>query len=427
MKTILFILLLLVSTFTQAQVGIGTTNPASSSILDVTSTTKGLLPPRMTTAQRDAISSPATGLQIYNTDKGAIETFTGNSGVWFTLGRGSGNKISNTAFGSNALGTTNNGDYNTAVGYNALALNTVGWNNCAFGRLALEYNLDGGVNSAFGTLALRNNTNGDYNVAFGNQALFSNIGGAYNTAVGTSSLEANVSGNSNTAVGRISLYSNTTGGQNTGVGLQAGGDNVTGNSNSYLGYNSGLGITGGDYNTIIGANVTGLDTNLSSNIIIANGSGSGAIKAQHDGTNWTLTGGVFVSNIIASGNITASTFTTSSDKRLKRNINPIYNGLNTVMKLNPVVYDKKKTLTSEEYLFKENGFIAQELQLIIPDAVIEGNDENKLLSINYISLIPVLTKAIQELNKVNEEQQKIIKQQKIEYLKLLKRIEALEK
>jgi endo-1,4-beta-mannosidase len=97
------------------------------------------------------------------------------------------------------------------------------------------------------------------------------------------------------------------------------------------------------------------------------------------------------------------------------------------MKLNPVVYDKKKTLTSEEYLYKENGFIAQELQLIIPNAVIEGNDENKLLSINYISLIPVLTKAIQELNKVNEEQQKIIKQQKIEYLKLLKRIEALEK
>ena len=309
-----------------------------------------------------------------------------------------------------------------------MASNTTGNNNSAFGRLALESNTSGTTNAAFGTLALRNNTTGNYNAAVGNEALYGNVDGSYNTAVGTSSLESNTTGESNTAVGRVSLYSNTIGEKNTGVGLQAGGDNVTGNSNSYLGYNSGLGITEGDYNTIIGANVTGLATNLSSNIIIANGAGAaGAIKARHDGTNWTLTGGVNVSSIVASGNITSSSFTTTSDKRLKRNINPLYNGLNTLMKMNPVVYEKKKTLTSEEYTTKENGFIAQELQLIIPEAVVEGNDENKLLSINYTSLIPVLTKAIQELNKVNEDQQKIIEQQKIEYLKLLKRVEALEK
>ena len=43
-------------------VGIGTTSPAATSILDLTSTTKGFLAPRMTTTQRDAIVSPATGL-----------------------------------------------------------------------------------------------------------------------------------------------------------------------------------------------------------------------------------------------------------------------------------------------------------------------------------------------------------------------------
>jgi len=48
-------------------VGIGTTNPNSSALLDITSTTKGLLMPRMTTAQRNAIVSPAEGLLIYNT------------------------------------------------------------------------------------------------------------------------------------------------------------------------------------------------------------------------------------------------------------------------------------------------------------------------------------------------------------------------
>ena len=56
-----------ISQFTFAQVGIGTINPDASSILDLTSNSQGLLVPRMTTAQRSAISSPVTGLLIYNT------------------------------------------------------------------------------------------------------------------------------------------------------------------------------------------------------------------------------------------------------------------------------------------------------------------------------------------------------------------------
>jgi hypothetical protein len=54
--------------FQNTDVGIGTTSPSASAILDVTSTTKGFLPPRMTNAQRTAISSPAVGLIVYCTD-----------------------------------------------------------------------------------------------------------------------------------------------------------------------------------------------------------------------------------------------------------------------------------------------------------------------------------------------------------------------
>jgi hypothetical protein len=54
------------------QVGIGTSSPNTVSILDLTSTTKGLLLPRMTTVQRDAISGPPSGLVIYNSTTGKI-------------------------------------------------------------------------------------------------------------------------------------------------------------------------------------------------------------------------------------------------------------------------------------------------------------------------------------------------------------------
>ena len=62
-------------------VGFGTTTPAASAQLDVTSSTKGFLPPRMTTAQRNAIASPAAGLTIYNTTVNCLQWWNGT--LWF--------------------------------------------------------------------------------------------------------------------------------------------------------------------------------------------------------------------------------------------------------------------------------------------------------------------------------------------------------
>lgn len=70
MKKIASYLLFFFFTISQpifAQVGIGTTNPDASSILDLTSSSQGLLTPRMTIAERDLIIAPAVGLLIYNT------------------------------------------------------------------------------------------------------------------------------------------------------------------------------------------------------------------------------------------------------------------------------------------------------------------------------------------------------------------------
>jgi hypothetical protein len=62
-----------------AQIGIGTTTPNASSILDLTSTTQGLLLPRMTTTQINAIASPAAGLTVYNTTLALICFYNGTA------------------------------------------------------------------------------------------------------------------------------------------------------------------------------------------------------------------------------------------------------------------------------------------------------------------------------------------------------------
>jgi hypothetical protein len=60
-------------------VGINTESPNARALLDLTSTTKGFLPPRMTTAQRDAITSVPAGLMIYNTSTNKLNFFNGSA------------------------------------------------------------------------------------------------------------------------------------------------------------------------------------------------------------------------------------------------------------------------------------------------------------------------------------------------------------
>jgi hypothetical protein len=76
-KTPSFLLLtfLLIPIFVGAQVGIGTFDPAPSSLLELFSKSKGLLVPRMTSAERDLIIAPAVGLLIYNTSTSNFNYF----------------------------------------------------------------------------------------------------------------------------------------------------------------------------------------------------------------------------------------------------------------------------------------------------------------------------------------------------------------
>ena len=79
-----FALVLSIAFFTtsllgQQNVGIGTTTPDSSAKLDIQSTSQGALIPRMTTAERDAIGNPATGLMIYNLTDSCVNFYNGDA------------------------------------------------------------------------------------------------------------------------------------------------------------------------------------------------------------------------------------------------------------------------------------------------------------------------------------------------------------
>jgi trimeric autotransporter adhesin len=83
MKSYLLILVFTaISLLTHAQsIGINTLSPHSSAALDITSTNKGLLAPRLNTLQMNTIASPATGLAVFNTDSSSFCVFTGTQWV----------------------------------------------------------------------------------------------------------------------------------------------------------------------------------------------------------------------------------------------------------------------------------------------------------------------------------------------------------
>ncbi len=114
------------------------------------------------------------------------------------------------------------------------------------------------------------------------------------------------------------------------------------------------------------------------------------------------------------GRARANAWVTYSDGRIKESRKPLSYGLATVLKMNPLEYqqhdsnhDAAGNVQILKHSTKEIGFIAQEMQKLIPEIVYQPADEQKdLWSVDYTRLIPVLTKAIQEQKLSIEETEK---------------------
>lgn len=271
----------------QSDVTIGSSSFDASAILGITSTTKGLLIPRMTTTQRDAIGSPSTGLMIYNTTDNEFQFF---ETTWQTIGGAGATGDSSfvilqwdtaKAFNNTNLQFTDSAIFNKYLqvhlsnfevdsglsifkGVDATSSNFVADYQDNVGTKLLRIRNDGllfvagrieqtelGTNTFLGVSAGKANT-GSQNTAFGSQALEKNVGGNLNTSVGSAALFANISGSSNTAIGKSALQSNT-GSSNTAVGMNALFANVTGEGNVAIGI-SALKANTANSNTAIGQN-----------------------------------------------------------------------------------------------------------------------------------------------------------------------------
>ena len=129
-KILAFIILTSVSSL-KAQVGVGTTTPDASSLLEVQSTTQGMLTPRMTSTQRMAISTPATGLIVYQTD-GIAGFYYYTGGAWVVLLNGS-----DALPAVNGSALTNLNASNVSSGRLAIAQGGTGANTASDARTAL--------------------------------------------------------------------------------------------------------------------------------------------------------------------------------------------------------------------------------------------------------------------------------------------------
>jgi hypothetical protein len=307
MKNLFYLLFLALNISVNAQVAINTdgSSPDGSAMLDIKSINRGMLMPRMTLAQRNAIASPANGLMIYQTDNSPgfyYNTGNGASPAWVTSVTGSGWGLSGNAGtnpATNFIGTTDNqplrfrvnnawageihpttgnlffglgagqantiGVANTAIGEHSLFANTETNFTTAVGYYALASNITGYNNTALGSYALSTNDIGHNNTAVGRNALFANNGGIFNTATGSGALLSNNTGSNNTATGAEALGSNTTGTANTATGFEALFHNTTGSSNTATGFEALFNNTTGINNTVTGFSALGTNTTGSNN------------------------------------------------------------------------------------------------------------------------------------------------------------------
>jgi len=402
-----------------------------------------------------AIGYKTTASQWYSTAMGGYTTASN----YYTVAMGYKSTASGLASVAFGCQSTASGVYSFACGDGAKAIGARSIALGAYSTAQGAYSFAVGYSSvtspsATAATALGRETNAaaSNSTAMGYQStssgLYSLAGGNISTASGIASIalgdHANASANYSIALGR-NVTASTQYAIAIGNTTTASGDNSTafGNQTTAVGKYSlavGYGCTAnaysstavGSYNVVEGTPGSWIATDPI--FMVGNGTSSSslsnAVTVYKDGT-MKLKSNFYpeltTATLGTSGNKWNTVFATNgtintSDLRLKDNITEIAYGLTEILKLKPVSFLWKKNPQEGRKL----GFIAQDVKPIISEVVVEGDDPEKTLGMNYSSIIPVIVKGMQE------QQQQIDKQkQQIEDLiatnkKLLEIVEKLE-
>jgi len=369
MKTILLQIVTLTLMFLNYQsfaqgVAINSDNsaPDPSAMLDVKSTTKGLLAPRMTQAQRNAIANPATGLTIFQTDVGpGLYYNAGTPAIpaWSMVGNNTSQWQTN---GSNIY-------YN--MGYVGIGTSTFD------APLTLANTSLVGIATTGSCQIGQSNT---YNLVCDNnevQARYSGIGSSLYLQYWGGDLSVCASGGTSTFYGPVGMLSNIQVNGKIGIKTVPSYD-LHVNSSDYSAEYIYSPFNGGTVTNIIAAGTT---------------AGTWGLYAYATTLGYAA---YFSGNIYCTGSYLPS------DEKLKENIKPMQNAMDRVMKLDVSNYNYKASEFPEMNLptDRQNGFIAENIESVFPELV-KLNPSKKeqpveFKAINYIGMIPVLTKAIQE-------------------------------
>jgi hypothetical protein len=236
-KTLLLSLLLSSAAFAQTfpTLKVGDSAPiATSAALEVKSTTKALLIPRMTTTQKNAIASPANGELVYDTTLGSFSGYQG--GAWSSLGGITLGTFDGQSATANGLAFTSGTLY--AQSADATHPGMVNTTTQTFGGTKTFSNVNSsGVYQIGGSSVFSIPTTGNTYLGLSDGTSGT---GNYNTGVGYNSLsDPSFTGGLNTAIGAQSLQHATTASQNVSIGVNTCTFN-TGTSNTCIGYGSNV-------------------------------------------------------------------------------------------------------------------------------------------------------------------------------------------
>ena len=221
-----------------------------------------------------------------------------------------------------------------------------------------------------------------------------NTTGAHNAAIGRDSMLSNTTGYSNIAMGRDSLAACTTGFDNVALGREAGAAITTAEGNTLVGYQAGNSIATGGGKTCFGNKAGKGNTSAETLFIARNDGGPNSSGVWVFGTS---AGACYQGN-------NSSSWTTSSDERIKKDIVDSPNGLSKIdaLRVRNFNYKTQSEITIDGLIEcdapgLQTGVIAQEIATVLPEAV-STRDESGTKQVNTDPVFWAMVKAIQELS-----------------------------